>query len=36
MARVAKAPGVIPTAGGGKLTGQVITLKGKNGELTRT
>ncbi|HCS1002141.1 50S ribosomal protein L6 [Proteus mirabilis] len=36
MSRVAKAPVVIPAGVEVKLNGQVITIKGKNGELTRT
>lgn len=36
MSRVAKAPVVIPAGVDVKLNGQVITIKGKNGELTRT
>lgn len=36
MSRVAKAPVVIPAGVEVKLNGQVISLKGKNGELTRT
>ncbi|MFV9998108.1 MAG: 50S ribosomal protein L6 [Arsenophonus endosymbiont of Dermacentor nuttalli] len=36
MSRVAKAPVVIPAGVEVKLDGQVITIKGKNGELTRT
>ncbi|MCX0498212.1 MULTISPECIES: 50S ribosomal protein L6 [Erwiniaceae] len=36
MSRVAKAPVVIPAGVEVKLDGQVISIKGKNGELTRT
>lgn len=36
MSRVAKAPVVIPAGVEVKLNGQVISIKGKNGELTRT
>ncbi len=36
MSRVAKAPVVIPDGVEVKLSGQVISVKGKNGELTRT
>ena len=36
MSRVAKAPVVIPAGVDVKINGQVITIKGKNGELTRT
>ena len=36
MSRVAKAPVVIPAGVDVKIDGQVITIKGKNGELTRT
>ncbi|OCG20399.1 MULTISPECIES: 50S ribosomal protein L6 [unclassified Gilliamella] len=36
MSRVAKAPVVIPAGVEVKLNGQVITIKGKNGELSRT
>ncbi|MFU9139151.1 50S ribosomal protein L6 [Erwinia tasmaniensis] len=36
MSRVAKAPVVIPAGVEIKLDGQVISIKGKNGELTRT
>ncbi|MCE1857306.1 50S ribosomal protein L6, partial [Enterobacter hormaechei] len=36
MSRVAKAPVVIPTDVEVKLDGQVISIKGKNGELSRT
>lgn len=36
MSRVAKAPVVIPADVEVKLNGQVISVKGKNGELTRT
>ena len=36
MSRVAKAPVVIPAGVEVKLSGQVISIKGKNGELTRT
>ncbi|CAJ0993524.1 50S ribosomal protein L6 [Pantoea sp. Nvir] len=36
MSRVAKAPVVIPAGVEVKLNGQVIFIKGKNGELTRT
>ncbi|WP_085247152.1 50S ribosomal protein L6 [Gilliamella mensalis] len=36
MSRVAKAPVVVPAGVEVKLDGQVITIKGKNGELTRT
>ncbi|MFC0140465.1 50S ribosomal protein L6 [Erwinia mallotivora] len=36
MSRVAKAPVVIPAGVEVKLDGQVITIKGKNGELTHT
>ncbi|MGL9733764.1 MAG: 50S ribosomal protein L6 [Symbiopectobacterium sp.] len=36
MSRVAKAPVVIPTDVEVKLNGQVISIKGKNSELTRT
>src|SRR5699024_9757393 len=36
MSRVAKAPVVIPAGVDVKIDGQVITVKGKNGELTRT
>ena len=36
MSRVAKAPVVVPAGVEVKLNGQVITIKGKNGELTRT
>ncbi len=36
MSRVAKAPVVIPAGVEVKLNGQVITIKGKNGELART
>ena len=34
MSRVAKAPVVIPAGVEVKLNGQVISIKGKNGELT--
>lgn len=36
MSRVAKAPVAIPAGVEVKLDGQVISIKGKNGELTRT
>jgi len=36
MSRVAKAPVVVPAGVEVKLNGQVISIKGKNGELTRT
>ena len=36
MSRVAKAPVVIPAGVEVKLNGQVISIKGKNGELSRT
>ena len=36
MSRVAKAPVVVPAGVEVKLDGQVISIKGKNGELTRT
>ena len=36
MSRVAKAPVVVPAGVDVKINGQVITIKGKNGELTRT
>ena len=36
MSRVAKAPVVVPAGVEVKLNGQVITIKGKNGELSRT
>ena len=36
MSRVAKAPVVIPAGVDVKIDGQVITITGKNGELTRT
>ncbi|WP_159567602.1 50S ribosomal protein L6 [Budvicia diplopodorum] len=36
MSRVAKTPVVIPAGVEVKLSGQVITIKGKNGELSRT
>jgi large subunit ribosomal protein L6 len=36
MSRVAKTPVVIPAGVEVKLNGQVITIKGKNGELSRT
>ncbi len=36
MSRVAKAPVVVPAGVDVKVNGQVITIKGKNGELTRT
>ena len=36
MSRVAKAPVVVPAGVEVKLNGQVISTKGKNGELTRT
>ena len=36
MSRVAKAPVVVPAGVEVKLNGQVITIKGKNGELTRS
>ncbi|MCE1727170.1 50S ribosomal protein L6, partial [Enterobacter hormaechei] len=36
MSRVAKAPVVIPAGVEVKLDGQVISIKGKNGELSRT
>jgi len=36
MSRVAKAPVAIPAGVEVKLNGQVISIKGKNGELTRT
>jgi len=36
MSRVAKAPVVIPAGVEVKLNGQVITIKGKNGELSRS
>ncbi|SQI35136.1 50S ribosomal protein L6 [Leminorella richardii] len=36
MSRVAKAPVVIPAGVEVKLNGQAITIKGKNGELSRT
>ncbi|RWS36618.1 50S ribosomal protein L6, partial [Erwinia amylovora] len=36
MSRVAKAPVVIPAGVEVKLNGQVISIKGKNGALTRT
>ncbi|MEA1625066.1 50S ribosomal protein L6, partial [Salmonella enterica] len=35
MSRVAKAPVVIPAGVEVKLNGQVISIKGKNGELSR-
>ncbi|MDR8350894.1 50S ribosomal protein L6, partial [Acinetobacter baumannii] len=36
MSRVAKATVVVPAGVDVKINGQVITIKGKNGELTRT
>ncbi len=36
MSRVAKAPVVVPAGVEVKINGQVITIKGKNGELSRT
>ncbi|WP_032126872.1 50S ribosomal protein L6, partial [Piscirickettsia salmonis] len=36
MSRVAKAPVVVPAGVDVKINGQDITIKGKNGELTRT
>lgn len=36
MSRVAKAPVVIPAGVEVKINGQVVSVKGKNGELTRT
>lgn len=36
MSRVAKAPVAVPAGVEVKLNGQVVTIKGKNGELTRT
>ena len=36
MSRVAKAPVVVPAGVEVKLNGQEVSIKGKNGELTRT